>query len=201
MKKTICIGVFIFGLTLNCCAYAQTHIQISGCVDTSIVKEDGADTRFDEKNPNKIAFRGSQTLNPLYTFTFELEKEFLLPDGSYKEDNGFDGKIASRLQKRSNVEFLGAANLGFQTPVGHFRFGRVPEISVENYTLIDPFEQGASGAALAKYTLLRSEQVSKAMRFDSKNNQGFNYSFAYLLGSDKHNQQNKKKMICMMVLH
>lgn len=54
-------------------------------------------------------------------------------------------------------------------------------------TLI-PFLQGTTGSSLAKYSLLRSEQLSNTIRYDSPLFSGVRFGLTYTLGADDHDR-------------
>lgn len=187
MNKKVLIAVLL-GL-VGTAAYAQTNVQIYGTVDTGYVKETGTDTRMDENVANVIGFKGSEDLGGGYKATFQLEKQFLLNDGGYKDIDDashFHDVLESRLKGNSHLDWMGAANVGIKGDFGHVRLGRVNEMSVEYFTEIDPFEQGATGSTLAKYNLTRSEQISNTIRYDSPEWSGFSFGATYTLGTDSH---------------
>ena len=59
-------------------------------------------------------------------------------------------------------------------------------MSSEFFTELDPFLQAATGSALAKYNLLRSEQLSNTVRYDSPEFAGFVVGLTYTLSADDH---------------
>ena len=84
------------------------------------------------------------------------------------------------------IDWTGAANVGLEGPWGWVRLGRVNEMSSEFFTELDPFLQAATGSALAKYNLLRSEQLSNTVRYDSPEFAGFVVGLTYTLSADDH---------------
>ena len=48
-------------------------------------------------------------------------------------------------------------------------------LSVETFRMLDPFNQYGVGASLAKANLLRSEQLSNTVRYDSPLWSGFGF--------------------------
>ncbi|MBR7069392.1 MAG: porin [Oxalobacter sp.] len=167
-------------------AYAQTNVQIYGTVDTGYVKETGTDIRMDENEDNVIGFKGTEDLGGGYKATFQLEKQFQLYDGGYKDSEAFHDALAARLKGEQHIDWLGAANAGIKGDFGHIRLGRVNEMSVEYFKEIDPFEQLSTGSGLSKYNLTRSEQISNTLRYDSPEWSGFSFGATYTLGTDTH---------------
>lgn len=170
-------------------AHAQTNVTIYGTVDTGFIKESGSDVRMDENNANVIGFRGTEELGSGLRATFQLERQFQLPDGTNKDTYSLDDSISRALgNRRQTIDWTGAANVGLEGNWGAFRLGRVNEMSVEYYTDIDPFLQGSTGSALAKYSLLRSEQLSNTIRYDSPLFSGVRFGLTYTLGADDHDR-------------
>jgi predicted porin len=187
MHKRILIAALLGALGAG--AYAQTNVQIYGTLDTGFVKETGTDTRMDENAANVIGFKGSEDLGGGYKAIFQLEKQFLLDDGGYKDIDDashFHDVLQRRMKGDSHLDWMGAANVGIKGPFGKVRLGRVNEMSVEYFTEVDPFEQGATGSTLAKYNLTRSEQISNTLRYDSPEWSGFSFGATYTLGSNTH---------------
>lgn len=169
-------------------AHAQTHVSLYGTVDTGLVKETGSDLRMDENAANVLGFSGTEELGSGMKATFQLERQFQLYDGTNKATYSLDDSISSALGNRGTVDWTGAANVGLESPWGWVRLGRVNEMSVEYYTEIDPFLQGSTGAALSTYNLLRSEQLSNTIRYDSPEWAGFTFGLTYTLGADTHDK-------------
>ena len=160
-------------------AHAQTNVTIYGTVDTGFIKESGSDLRMDENAANVIGFRGTE----------ELGRQFQLFDGTNKDTYSLDDSISRALGNRGKtIDWTGAANVGLQGNWGAVRLGRVNEMSVEYYTEVDPFLQGSTGSSLAKYSLLRSEQLSNTIRYDSPSWSGFGFGLTYTLGADDHDR-------------
>lgn len=171
---------FVLGI-----AHAQTSVTIYGTVDTGFVKESGSDVRMDENAANVIGFRGTEELGSGLRATFQLERQFQLPDGTNKDTYSLDDSISRALGNRGQtIDWTGAANVGLEGNWGAVRLGRVNEMSVEYYTEVDPFLQGSTGSALAKYSLLRSEQLSNTIRYDSPVFSGVRFGLTYTLGAD-----------------
>lgn len=170
-------------------AHAQTNVTIYGTVDTGFIKESGSDVRMDENNANVIGFRGTEELGSGLRATFQLERQFQLPDGTNKDTYSLDDSMSRALgNRRQTIDWTGAANVGLEGNWGAFRLGRVNEMSVEYYTDIDPFLQGTTGSSLAKYSLLRSEQLSNTIRYDSPLFSGVRFGLTYTLGADDHDR-------------
>ena len=168
-------------------AHAQTNVTIYGTVDTGFIKESGSDVRMDENNANVIGFRGTEELGSGLRATFQLERQFQLPDGTNKDTYSLDDSISRALgNRRQTIDWTGAANVGLEGPWGWVRLGRVNEMSSEFFTELDPFLQAATGSALAKYNLLRSEQLSNTVRYDSPEFAGFVVGLTYTLSADDH---------------
>ncbi len=170
-------------------AHAQTNVTIYGTVDTGFIKESGSDLRMDENAANVIGFRGTEELGSGLRATFQLERQFQLFDGTNKDTYSLDDSISRALGNRGKtIDWTGAANVGLQGNWGAVRLGRVNEMSVEYYTEVDPFLQGSTGSSLAKYSLLRSEQLSNTIRYDSPSWSGFGFGLTYTLGADDHDR-------------
>ena len=69
--------------------------------------------------------------------------------------------------------------------------GRVNDLSIETYRLLDPFNQYGVGASLAR-TPIHSEQISNTVRYDSPVWAGFSFGATYSLGADDHGNINYK---------
>ena len=170
-------------------AHAQTNVTIYGTVDTGFIKESGSDLRMYENAANVIGFRGTEELGSGLRATFQLERQFQLFDGTNKDTYSLDDSISRALGNRGKtIDWTGAANVGLQGNWGAVRLGRVNEMSVEYYTEVDPFLQGSTGSSLAKYSLLRSEQLSNTIRYDSPSWSGFGFGLTYTLGADDHDR-------------
>lgn len=163
-------------------AQAQSNVQIYGTIDTGYIKETGTDVRMGENATNLIGFRGYEDLGGGLKATFELEKQFVLEDGT-----SMDTFMADRLKGQESADWLGAANLGLEGNWGKVRFGRVQEISFEYYSSLDPFEQGTTGSSLALYNRTHSEQLSNTVRYDSPEWSGLGFSASFTLSEDDHN--------------
>lgn len=179
MKKILALAVL--GAAASA-AQAQSHIQIYGTVDTGYIKETGSDLRMGENATNLIGFRGYEDLGGGLKATFELEKQFALNDGTALETY-----MGDHLKGQETADWLGAANLGLEGDWGKVRFGRISEISFEYFSSLDPFEQGSTGASLALYNRLHSEQTSNTVRYDSPEYNGFGVSASFTLSEDDHN--------------
>ncbi len=175
------------GLALGM-AHAQTNVTLYGTVDTGFIKESGSDVRMDENAANVIGFKGTEELGSGLRATFQLERQFQLPNGTNKDTYSLDDSISRALGGRKTVDWTGAANVGLEGNWGAFRLGRVNEMSVEYYTEVDPFLQGSTGSSLAKYSLLRSEQLSNTIRYDSPVFSGMQFGLTYTLGTDGHDR-------------
>ncbi len=183
-KKLIALGM----TALAGMAHAQTNVTLYGTVDTGLVKETGSDWRMDENAANVLGVRGTEELGSGMKATFQLERQFQLYDGTNKDTYSLDDSISKALGSRGTVDWTGAANVGLEGAWGWIRLGRVNEMSVEYYTEIDPFLQGSTGAALSTYNLLRSEQLSNTIRYDSPEWSGFSFGLTYTLGADDRNK-------------
>ena len=178
MKKKI-LTLAVLGAVAGM-AQAQSNVQIYGTVDTGYIKESGSDLRMGENATNVIGFKGSEDLGGGLKAIFQLEKQFDLTNGEAL--NG--GNAADYLNGSDGAEWLGAAYLGLEGNFGKVRFGRVQEISFENYSSLDPFEQGTTGASLALYNKTHSEQLSNTARYDSPEWSGLSFSASVSLASD-----------------
>lgn len=90
-------------------AQAQTNVIIYGTVDTGFVKETGSSTRMDESAANLIGVRGSEELANGIKATFQLERQFQLPDGTNKETYSLDDSISRALANRGQtIDWTGA---------------------------------------------------------------------------------------------
>lgn len=164
-------------------AQAQTNVTIYGIMDTGYVKESGADLGMADNETASIGFRGFEDLGGGLKATFELEKQFMVNDGT-NQDYFLDDKIHRALGKRGDVDWHGAANIGLSDEWGDVRLGRISDITVEYYSPFDPFEQGTTGSTLSKYSRLRSEQQSNTIRYDSPEWGGFAFSGSFTLQED-----------------
>lgn len=114
-KKLIALSAL--GLAMS--AQAQTNVIIYGTVDTGFVKETGSSTRMDESAANLIGVRGSEELANGIKATFQLERQFQLPDGTNKETYSLDDSISRALGNRGQtIDWTGAANVGLEGPWG-----------------------------------------------------------------------------------
>ncbi len=198
MKKTL-IALAIMGASAGA-AYAQSHVTIYGIVDTGLVKESGSDVRMGSNVDSRLGFRGVEDLGSNMKATFELERRFNLNDGTQYTtpiySNATNNNVASLLfgsqRARWNYsdfaedqesDWVGAANVGLKGDAwGQVRLGRVNNLSVETFRMLDPFNQYGVGASLAKGNLLRSEQMSNTVRYDSPSWSGFGFGATYTLG-------------------
>ncbi len=166
-------------------AHSQTSVTIYGTVDTGFVRESGSDVRMDENAANVIGLSGTEELGSGVRVAFQLERQFQLFDGTNKDTYSLDDSISKALGNRGKtVDWTGAANVGLAGNWGGVRLGRVNDMSVEYYTEIDPFLQGSTGSSLAKYSLLRSEQLSNTIRYDSPEWSGVQFGLTYTLGAN-----------------
>ncbi len=183
-------------------AHAQSSVTIYGIVDTGFVKENGSDWRMDSHVDSRIGFRGVEDLGNGLKATFELERRFNPNDGTKNdlsasspgEDGQFDesawnySDAVSNLKQfsegKTNIDWMGAANVGLKGNWDAVRFGRVNSLSVETFRMLDPFNQYGVGAALAKADFLRSEQMSNTVRYDSPIWNGFSFGATYTLGGN-----------------
>ena len=205
MKKTL-IALAVMGAAAGV-AHAQSNVTIYGVVDTGLVKESGSDVRMGGNVDSRIGFRGVEDLGSGMKATFELERRFDLNDGTQKSSgvvdttppisnagvsliNGFltSNKTSwnySDWAQGKKVEWVGASNVGLKGDAwGQVRLGRVNSLSVETFRMLDPFNQYGVGASLAKMDILRSEQMSNTVRYDSPIWSGFGFGATYTLGHD-----------------
>ncbi len=197
MKKTL-LALAVMGASAGA-AYAQSHVTIYGIVDTGIVKETGSDVRMGSDVDSRLGFRGVEDLGANMKATFELERRFNLNDGTqhsspiYGEADGNVARLLMGTQRQywnysdfaqnEKVDWVGAANVGLKGEYwGQIRLGRVNNLSVETFRMLDPFNQYGVGASLAKGNLLRSEQMSNTVRYDSPSWSGFGFGATYTLG-------------------
>ena len=142
--------------------------------------------------------------------TFELERRFNLNDGTQKNSavlNTSDTHplytmASGYLQNRSSWnysdwvsgksgEWTGASNVGLKGDAwGQVRLGRVNNLSVETFRMLDPFNQYGVGASLAKNNVMRSEQMSNTVRYDSPVWSGFGFGATYTLGHNTKGDSN-----------
>lgn len=206
MKKTL-IALAIMGASAGA-AYAQSHVTIYGVVDTGLVKESGSDVRMGSNVDSRLGFRGVEDLGSNLKATFELERRFNLNDGTQYTSpilSDSQGNVANLLygsqRNRWNYsdfaqdqesDWVGAANVGLKGEAwGQIRLGRVNNLSVETYRMLDPFNQYGVGASLAKGNLLRSEQMSNTVRYDSPSWSGFGLGATYTLGHNSKGPENE----------
>ncbi|ARQ45578.1 porin [Oxalobacter formigenes] len=200
MKKTL-IALAIMGASASA-AYAQSHVTIYGVVDTGLVKETGTDLRMGSNVDSRLGFRGVEDLGSNMKATFELERRFNLNDGTQSNPPEFDiNNPITNVADLENVDrtnwnyndfisgkrvdWVGAANVGLKGDAwGQVRLGRVNNLSVETFRMLDPFNQYGVGASLAKANLLRSEQLSNTIRYDSPSWSGFGLGATYTLGQN-----------------
>lgn len=190
MKKTL-ITLAIMGASAGA-AYAQSHVTIYGVVDTGFIKETGSDVRMGSNVDSRLGFRGVEDLGSNMKATFELERRFNLNDGTHSSvtdvTSGLNGvdrynwNYNDIINDRS-ADWVGAANVGLKGEAwGQVRLGRVNSLSVETFRMLDPFNQYGVGASLARANLLRSEQISNTIRYDSPSWSGFGFGATYTLG-------------------
>lgn len=193
MKKTL-IALAVLGASAGV-TYAQSNVTIYGVVDTGLIKESDADVRMGGNEDSRLGFRGVEDLGSGMKATFQLEQRLNLNDGT-KGSNRLNAQdllgAAAKAANSSNPdlgslleapEWQGAANVGLQSDVwGAVRLGRVNNLAVETYRMLDPFNQNGVGSGL--YTLLDSEANSDTIRYDSPNWQGFGFGASYTLGGD-----------------
>lgn len=187
MKKTL-IALALLGASAGI-AYAQSNVTVYGVVDTGLVKETGADARMGGNEDSRIGFRGVEDLGSGMKATFELERRFSLNDGKEGSNrlNAQDllSAAAQDDPALASPDWAGAANVGLKGDVwGAVRLGRINNLAVETYRMLDPFNQNGVGAGL--YTLVDSEANSNTLRYDSPNWQGFGFGASYTLGGDTH---------------
>lgn len=201
MKKTL-IALAVMSAAAGV-AHAQSNVTIYGVVDTGLVKETGSDVRMGGNVDSRIGFRGVEDLGSGLKATFELERRFNLNDGTQansvvmetdgreweKDDlvNRAHWNYSDAISGKS-ADWIGAANVGLKSDAwGAVRLGRVNNLSVETYRMVDPFNQYGVGASLAKSNILRSEQVSNTIRYDSPSWSGFGFGLSYTLGQNTKN--------------
>ena len=196
MKKTL-IALAVMGAAAGV-AHAQSNVTIYGVVDTGLVKETGSDVRMGGNVDSRIGFRGVEDLGSGMKATFELERRFNLNDGTQsntitvKDPLDFDVDTIDRSNWNYNdfangrkSDWVGASNVGLKGDAwGQVRLGRVNNLSVETFRMLDPFNQYGVGASLAKFDILRSEQISNTVRYDSPVWSGFGFGATYTLGHD-----------------
>ena len=197
MKKTL-IALAVMGAAASV-AHAQSNVTIYGVVDTGLIKESGSDVRMGGNVDSRIGFRGVEDLGSGMKATFELERRFNLNDGTQNNSSVIDPDaqgesfVAGYLNKSSwnysdwvqgkSGEWTGASNVGLKGDAwGQVRLGRVNNLSVETFRMLDPFNQYGVGASLAKSNLLRSEQMGNTVRYDSPSWSGFGFGATYTLG-------------------
>ena len=198
MKKTL-IALAVMGAAAGV-AHAQSNVTLYGVVDTGLVKETGSDWRMGGNVDSRIGFRGVEDLGSGMKATFELERRFNLNDGTQahsavmepqeqeweKDDlvNRSNWNYSDAIAGRS-ADWIGAANVGLKGDAwGAVRLGRVNNLSVETFRMLDPFNQYGVGASLAKSNILRSEQISNTVRYDSPSWNGFGFGATYTLGQN-----------------
>lgn len=71
-----------------------------------------------------------------------------------------------------------------------FVWVRVNNLSVETFRMLDPFNQYGVGASLAKNNVMRSEQMSNTVRYDSPVWSGFGFGATYTLGHNTKGDSN-----------
>lgn len=198
MKKTL-IALAVMGAAAGV-AHAQSNVTIYGVVDTGLVKETGSDVRMGGNVDSRIGFRGVEDLGSGMKATFELERRFNLNDGTQTNSGVIDTQDpeSTNLETldRANwnyndfisgkkADWIGASNVGLKGDAwGQVRLGRVNNLSVETFRMLDPFNQYGVGASLAKANLLRSEQLSNTVRYDSPLWSGFGFGATYTLGQN-----------------
>lgn len=178
MKKSL-IALALFGAASGI-ATAQSNVTLYGIVDTGLIKETGTDVRMGSNVESRLGFRGTEDLGSGVKATFELERRFDLNDGSQSGSYHYDDAV----HREKGVDWHGAANVGLKSDQwGAVRLGRVNDLAIETYRLIDPFNQYGVGASLAR-TPIYSEQVSNTIRYDSPVWSGFSFGASYSLGAD-----------------
>ena len=191
MKKTL-IALAVMGAAAGV-AHAQSNVTIYGVVDTGLVKETGSDVRMGSNVDSRIGFRGVEDLGSGMKATFELERRFNLNDGT--QNNASNVLSSGNFDRYSwnyndlingrSADWAGASNVGLKGDAwGQVRLGRVNNLSVETFRMLDPFNQYGVGASLARANLLRSEQISNTVRYDSPSWSGFGFGATYTLGHD-----------------
>jgi predicted porin len=111
-------------------------------------------------------FRGSEDLGGGLKATFEMEKRFMVNDGTNNSAAGLDWE--------------GASNIGLAGNWGRIRFGRVNELTTETIRKFDPFYQYGIGGMIE--SSLRSARISNTARYDSPKWSGFSFGLSYSLG-------------------
>ncbi len=198
MKKTL-IALAVLGASAGA-AYAQTNVTLYGVVDTGFIKESGSDVRMGNNIDSRLGFRGVEDLGSGMQATFELERRFNLNDGTQAswenitlDDNGisrYNWNYSDMIQGKS-IDWVGASNVGLRGDAwGAIRLGRVNNLSVETFRMLDPFNQYGVGASLARGNLLYSQQMSNTVRYDSPLWTGFGFGATYTLGHETHGADN-----------
>ncbi len=208
MKKTL-IALAVMGAAAGV-AHAQSNVTIYGVVDTGLIKETSSDVRMGGNVDSRIGFRGVEDLGSNMKATFELERRFDLNDGTQKSSDVLDATSPDALStlgsgyllnrsswnysdwaQGKSVDWIGAANVGLKGDAwGQVRLGRVNNLSVETFRMLDPFNQYGVGASLAKADVLRSEQLGNTVRYDSPSWSGFGFGATYTLGHNSKGDTN-----------
>ncbi len=183
MKK-IAVAFGLFGFFSV--ASAQSNVTVYGVLDTGLIKESGSDVRMGDYMTSRIGFKGSEDLGNGLKATFELEQRFRLNSGELTGNYSWDEKIRTMLGQDERMVWTAQADVGLAGPWGAVRLGRVPDMSVDTFTLADPFDQDGIASSFSVKSLLHSHYLSNTVRYDSPVWQGFDFGVTYTLGSDRH---------------
>lgn len=174
MKKIL---VAFAVLTAVSAVQAQSSLTLYGSVDVNYSKETEGKAKMNARNHeyrNHLGIMGAEDLGGGLKATFQLEKRFSPATG----------------EAMTEAEFEGAANVGLAGAFGHLRFGRVNELSMETYRLIDPFQQyGVAGMLSNGLPLLSSQmngqgRLSNTVRYDSPMLAGLKLGASFTVQND-----------------
>lgn len=177
MKKTL-IASLVLGMA-TCAVQAQSNVTVYGLIDSGLVKETGSDVRIGHNIESRIGFKGTEDLGAGNKAFFVLERRVNLNDGTFGSAWDHDDYT-----HRRNAEWQGPSLIGLSGGWGAVSLGRVVNLTVENYSQIDPFGQYSVASGLSAYYFLRTELLSNAIRYDSPVWQGFSFGASYTLGAD-----------------
>ena len=184
MKKLLA-ALMISGL-FSGAAMAQTHIQLYGIADTGIIKESGSNARMGSFTMSRIGLNGTEDLGGGMKATFELLQRFKINDGTLTGNYSWDQGLRQSLGDKSKTEWTGMADVGLKGNWGHVRLGRVPNMSANSFTMLDPFDQNGIVSSFSVYNYLYSMYVNNTVRYDSPSFSGATVGLTYTLGSDDH---------------
>lgn len=177
MKKTL-IASAVLGI-VSLAVHAQSHVTVYGLVDTGLIKETGRDVWMGNNIESRLGFKGTEALGNGNQAFFVLEKRFNLNDGTLGTAWDHDDYT-----HRRNADWQGPALVGLSGDWGAVSLGRVVNLTVENYSRIDPFGQYSVASGLSAYYFLRTELLSNAVRYDSPVWKGVSFGASYTLGAD-----------------